>query len=138
LGVPQLRAGLEQAARSAYASVVEPVEGTILTAIRDAADAVAPLDSAGLAEALRVAHDAVRRSVERSPDRLPLLREAGVVDAGAEGLSVIFEALAAAAAGRELDPAAVPSATQGALALARSARAEPELGYCTEFLLRRA
>src|SRR5436305_14099714 len=49
LGVPQFRAGLEQAARSAYASVVEPVEGTILTAIRDAAEASRALDAVGRA-----------------------------------------------------------------------------------------
>jgi len=136
LGPAEVVAGLQQAARSAYASVVAPVEGTMLTAAREAAEAAASRAPATALEALRAAADAAQRSVDLSPSRLPLLRDAGVVDAGAEGLRVILEAALAAAEGRPLDPQTVPAPSRGALSAARAVLVESELGYCTEFLVR--
>ncbi len=138
IGPAELCAGLRQAVARAYASVAEPVEGTLLTAAREAAEAVASAAPTTALEALRIAARAAGESVERSPQRLPLLRPAGVVDAGAEGLRVILEALLAAAEGRPLDPATVPAPPPGVLARARAVQGVRELGYCTEFLVRGA
>lgn len=82
----------------AYSAVAEPVEGTILTVARAAADAAAEVEGEAL-DAVRSAAEAAHRALARTPDLLPVLRDAGVVDAGGRGLTVILDALVAALAG---------------------------------------
>jgi hypothetical protein len=111
-------AALARAADRAYDSVREPAEGTILTVVREMAHRVAselahmsgprlsPGDDADrqdtlLAEVLERALDAGQSSVRRGPDLLPVLREAGVVDAGGYGLTIIFAGVVAALRGTE-------------------------------------
>ena len=74
--------------RTAYSAVAQPVEGTILTVVREAAHAAAESAERGepLGTVLAVATDAARRAVERTPEQLDVLRQAGVVDAGGQGL----------------------------------------------------
>jgi uncharacterized protein len=83
-----LAAALAAGSRTAYGAVARPVEGTILTVAREAADAATAAAERGdpLEVVLAVATDAARRAVERTPDQLAVLREAGVVDAGGQGL----------------------------------------------------
>ncbi|MDI3316976.1 MAG: DAK2 domain-containing protein [Bacillota bacterium] len=91
---------LAAGAEAAYKAVVEPVEGTILTAIRAAAEATARFrqePAGGMAELLRTAAEAAREATLRSPELLPVLRERGVVDAAAKGLAIFLEAAAAQA-----------------------------------------
>ena len=114
-------AAMARAADRAYASVREPAEGTILTVVREMAHRVAG-DLAHSPEA-RLAHDAApdvqegaiaailagavesgEQSVKRGPELLPVLREAGVVDAGGYGLTVIFAGIVAALRGDEAPP----------------------------------
>ncbi len=91
-------ASLAEGARVAYKAVMKPTEGTILTVIREAAEAAqraaasSPDIRTVLEQAVREAHAAVERTVEQ----LPVLREAGVVDAGGFGLAVILEGMARA------------------------------------------
>lgn len=82
-----------EAQRTAYKGVVKPVEGTILTVVREAADAatVAAAQSDDLRVVLSKTVDAARVSVLKTPTLLPVLKEAGVVDAGGQGLLVILE-----------------------------------------------
>lgn len=84
---------LGEGARTAYKGVVKPVEGTILTVIREAADravlAAAQSDDVGYVLEKTVA--AARSAVVRTPQLLPVLKEAGVVDAGGEGLAIFLE-----------------------------------------------
>ncbi len=111
-------AAMARAADRAYDSVREPAEGTILTVVREMAHRVAselahmdaprlsPSDAAErqdalIAEVLERALDAGQQSVRRGPDLLPVLREAGVVDAGGFGLTVIFAGVVAALRGAE-------------------------------------
>ena len=110
-------AAMARAADRAYDSVREPAEGTILTVVREMAHRVAfelpHMDQARLsqeevgrqdlliAEVLERALDAGQQSVRRGPDLLPVLREAGVVDAGGFGLTVIFAGVIAALRGAE-------------------------------------
>jgi len=84
----------------AYAAVAEPIEGTILTVARAAADAAAEVEGDAI-DAVRSAAQAAHRALARTPELLPVLRDAGVVDAGGRGLTVILDALLAALSGEE-------------------------------------
>lgn len=85
---------LMDGASSAYASVGRPVEGTILTVAREAAEAAVAASNAGagLSMVMRGARDAAVGAVARSPQLLPVLADAGVVDAGGAGLVLLFDA----------------------------------------------
>jgi uncharacterized protein len=111
-------AAMARAAEQAYGSVREPAEGTILTVVREMASRIATelahmretrLDGdstdehqdALIAEVLERALETGMQSVERGPELLPVLREAGVVDAGGYGLTVLFAGVIAALRGSE-------------------------------------
>src|SRR4051794_21680922 len=122
-------AAFARAADAAYASVRDPAEGTMLSAVRAMARRVAHdlahMDTQRLgpeatsdeqdellAEVLENALEAAKEAVERGPEQLAVLREAGVVDAGAYGLTVIVAGCVAALRGKErpdLDHQAVPA-----------------------------
>jgi DAK2 domain fusion protein YloV len=103
---------LSQAADSAYGAVMEPVEGTILTVVREAADAAS---GESLIEVVESAARAARAALERTPELLQVLAEAGVVDAGGAGLVLLFDAVLNVVDGRPLpepevvDQVAAPS-----------------------------
>ena len=86
-------AAMVEGARTAYKGVVKPVEGTILTVCRESADAatIAAAQSEDLRLVLTRTVEAARMSVIKTPMLLPVLKEAGVVDAGGQGLLVILE-----------------------------------------------
>ncbi len=87
--------GLRRAADAAYQAVLRPVEGTILTVVRSAAESVERAVSEGettLAGVLERAAGAARDAVASTPDLLPVLREAGVVDAGGRGFELLIAA----------------------------------------------
>ncbi|MGZ6340368.1 MAG: DAK2 domain-containing protein [Candidatus Limnocylindrales bacterium] len=122
---------------TAYGAVVKPVEGTILTVVREAAAAaVATAEHDGDLEAvLTVAVDAAERAVARTPSLLPVLREAGVVDAGGQGLYRVMQG-----ALRQMVSAAAPgtvsaAAPAGPRPSALVAHADKGFGYETMFLL---
>jgi uncharacterized protein len=140
-------AAFARAADAAYASVRDPAEGTMLTAVRAMASRVAhdlahmdtqrlgPEATAEeqdelLAEVLERALDAGKEAVARGPDQLAVLREAGVVDAGAYGLTVIMAGCLAAlrgAAAPELEHQYAPAA------LHRPEHESSSFRYCTNF-----
>lgn len=94
---------MTRAADAAYAAVGEPVEGTILTVAREAADAAertAQDERQGLGHVIRAAASAAREALDRTPDQLGVLKDAGVVDAGGRGLCVILDAAETAATGK--------------------------------------
>ncbi|HEY4331565.1 MAG TPA: DAK2 domain-containing protein [Ilumatobacteraceae bacterium] len=84
---------LKNASTAAYQAVLRPIEGTILTVVRETADAAqaSAADGASLAEMLRAARDAGRSSLARTPELLPVLRDAGVVDAGGAGFMLLLD-----------------------------------------------
>ena len=95
-GAVKVAEALKAASVAAYDSVLKPIEGTILTVVREAADAAvrAAGDGATLAAMLRVARAAGRESLANTPELLPVLKEAGVVDAGGAGfLLLLYSAL---------------------------------------------
>ncbi len=107
-GAADVAFGLRQASDAAYEAVMRPVEGTILTVVRAAADAAEAARDAGeqaLVGILDSASTAARDAVEHTPDLLPVLREAGVVDAGGRGFTLLLDALLEVVAGRPIpDP----------------------------------
>ena len=133
-----LATALERSVVVAFQAVRKPVEGTILTVLRDTADGArsAADQGVGLHEALRRVSAAAFDSVRRTPELLPVLRENGVVDAGGFGLAILIEGFVAAALGEQIAIADVSSETAPLL------HVEPaddwdddEYLYCTEFLL---
>ncbi|HET7326957.1 MAG TPA: DAK2 domain-containing protein [Nocardioidaceae bacterium] len=84
---------LVAAADAGYAAVGTPVEGTILTVAREAGEAArqAAEDTGALADTITAAATAAREALQRTPDQLPALAAAGVVDAGGRGLCVLFD-----------------------------------------------
>jgi DAK2 domain fusion protein YloV len=99
-----LARALRTGADAAYQAVLRPVEGTILTVVRATADAVAPLGAGSLAELLDAAIAAAADAVAHTPDLLPVLRTAGVVDAGGKGFTLLLAALAHVVDGRAVPP----------------------------------
>jgi uncharacterized protein len=97
-----LVAALRQAAADGYAAVSRPVEGTILTVARAAADAArqALQASASLPEVALAAARGAREALERTPEQLEVLRRAGVVDAGGRGLTVVLDSFDTVLTGR--------------------------------------
>ena len=113
LDAGHLADGLAKSADGAYAAVQNPVEGTILSVMRAAADGAAAAGSATLTATLtatlEAAHQAAADALARTPEQLPVLKAAGVVDSGGTGLMLLFDALLHVADGRPLpDPPAIP------------------------------
>ena len=131
--------GLSAGSDAAYKAVTQPVEGTILSVVRAAAEAAVEMESVGdVGAVLASAADAAQAAVQRTPRQLPALAEAGVVDAGGQGLFVLLQGLAAHARGEELAPAAQRSPVEEDwLKVTRElhGRESSLYGYCTEFLV---
>ncbi|MCS7284064.1 MAG: DAK2 domain-containing protein [Anaerolineae bacterium] len=132
-------AALEEGVRTAYKGVIRPVEGTILTVAREAAEEASRAAARGddlpvvMERTVRRAWDALART----PDLLPVLAEAGVVDAGGQGFCFILEGMTRALRG-EVAPEAVPvaaTAAPAAPAFEVSALPEEEYGYDVQFLI---
>ncbi len=89
----KLAGALKAASAAAYQAVLKPIEGTILTVVREAADASHHAAEAGgsVVEVLRAARDAGRAALARTPDLLPVLKDAGVVDAGGAGFMLFLD-----------------------------------------------
>ena len=135
---------LTQGTATAYKAVAKPVEGTILTVVREAAAAaVSAADGGGdLEDVLTAAVDAAHQAVAKTPSLLPILRDAGVVDAGGEGLYRLLEGtltylVSRAPAGVSgLDAAARAAEARAARASSMpTAPADEVFGYETMFLL---
>ena len=136
-----LAQALKEASEVAYQALSSPVEGTILTVIRDAADAAieeASDDGASLISAIEAAVDAARVSVKNTPNLLQVLRDAGVVDAGGHGLYTLFEGALLYLKGDtdnrspELLNTGVPLAVQ----TSQTSREEDSYGFCTQFMIK--
>jgi len=118
----QVAASLRSAADAAYKAVQNPVEGTILTVAAAAATGAGEAADAGrqLAEVLRAARSAAADALARTPEQLPVLKQAGVVDAGGAGFVLLLDAFLHVVAGQALPeaPEAPAGAVSGAVAMA--------------------
>lgn len=124
----------------AYKAVMRPVEGTILTVIRESATALYDnvQDSYSIEKAFEVLLKEARESLERTPELLPVLKEVGVVDSGGTGLLKILEGFERALLGHviEKNMADVTDIKKSSQMMAGSELESDEFGYCTEFLIR--
>ncbi len=132
---------LNSGADAAYKAVTKPAEGTILTVIRETAAecGASSGDDVDLAELLATAVRVAGESVERTPTLLPVLAEAGVVDAGGKGLLVLLEGMLKHLRGEALE---APESAAGTVehewlsgVEQRHALEESPYGYCTEVLV---
>ena len=110
-------AALTKAAAAAYEAVLKPIEGTILTVVRESAEGAgaAADDGADLVTVFRAARDAGREALARTPELLPVLKDAGVVDAGGAGYLLLLDAFVHVLDGEampEPDESAGPSVEQ--------------------------
>jgi len=143
-GGAELATALREAATTAYRAVQQPVEGTMLTVIRAAADSAeeaASKDGALLA-VLDATLDGARRALARTPELLARLREAGVVDAGGQGVVSLLEGAALLAHGDTLAasagvvvPAGVAARDLGTMSDFLDEHGEDEVGYCTNVMI---
>lgn len=126
----------------AYKAVMRPVEGTILTVIRESSQALAdsvypdmPLD-----EALDILLKEARESLKRTPNLLPVLKEAGVVDSGGAGLCKIIEgfdlALHNQIVEKNMPDVVSDSVVEPIIGNVQASLKHKEFGYCTEFILK--
>jgi len=135
---------LQQSSIMAYKGLSNPVEGTILTVVREAAAAAqaqASGSSSNLVSVMEAAVRAAKESVAKTPTLLPVLREAGVVDAGGQGLYTILEGALHYLRGEAEQiqlrrPMMIASSVPLPTRLAQMAVSEVPYGYCTEFLLK--
>ncbi len=141
-----LATAFEEASRLAYRAVIKPVEGTILTVVRETAEATQRSAERGddLVTLLQEAVVAARQSVAHTPDLLPTLKQAGVVDAGGQGFCTLLEGIWRYTRNEAGAPMALPAIGAERLPGTEDERAvkkgrvsvEEEFGYEVVFLVR--
>ena len=146
LNVKEFAHAFGSAKETAYKAVMRPVEGTILTVIREASAALIDQvkDSFTIEQVLDVLLEEAKKSLAHTPDLLPVLKQVGVVDSGGAGLTIVFEGMAKAAHGkfveRNTNPAkgemSSPIIAPEKYAGAQLSEDEEGYGYCTQFILR--
>ena len=134
----ELADALENGAKVAYKAVMKPVEGTILTVIREASwyakRYTEDNPDISIEEFMAKFIELANESLESTPELLPVLKEVGVVDSGGKGLVVIFEGFMAAIAG---DPIVLDdSRKESHEEQVQMDMESEEYGYCTEFIIR--
>lgn len=121
---------------AAYKAVMKPTEGTILTVIRKAAEAaedIAEIEDNPL-EVCNAAIQAAKVALQETPELLPVLKKAGVVDAGGQGLVLIFEGIKSVF-GKNIILSKTDGETEKSTAAIKESDEEIKYGYCSEFLI---
>ena len=137
LTVPVLSAAFQKAVETAYKAVMKPKEGTILTVARGAADKAAQMaeETDDLVCFLGEVIEEAERVLKKTPDMLPVLKQAGVVDSGGQGLVVILQGTYDALLGKEIDTAIEAGPATEVRKITKETEAEITFGYCTEFII---
>ncbi len=125
---------LDSGCKVAYKAVMEPVEGTILTVVREAAENTKQHlnEFKTIDQLLKYYHSEAQKSLNNTPNLLPVLKEAGVVDSGGAGFLEIVEGMIMALNGKMLEAS---EATPKQASAAGNLDVEIKFGYCTEFIL---
>jgi len=128
--------GLQQGVKQAYGAVINPVEGTILTVAREAADEAMEhvKHDSDLLEILEIYIKEAYESLERTPDLLPVLKEAGVIDSGAAGFIDIIEGMILALKGTILEDSKFATVSSVSHEI-HAYEGSTDFGYCTEFIV---
>lgn len=142
--VPVLATAFEKAVETAYKAVMKPKEGTILTVAKGGAVKARELADAGVTDMSEFLGQVIAHADEvllQTPELLPVLKQAGVVDSGGQGLMQVLKGAYDAYLGKEIDltvdkgTAAVSGQAAGAAGYEAQAHAEIKFGYCTEFII---
>ena len=132
-----LAQAFKQGSETAYKAVMRPVEGTILTVIRESSTALNRKVKEGMSieRALELLLKEANTSLNRTPELLPILKEVGVVDSGGTGLVRIIEGMYLASIDQFVERNDKNVSAGSIAAAAASAMEEEEFGYCTEFIM---
>ncbi len=132
-----LARAVDKGVETAYKAVMKPKEGTILTVARGVADKALELaeDAEDLQTFLEDVLEEGRRVLAKTPDMLPVLKEAGVVDSGGQGLMVVLEGAFDAFMGKEVDLTFDGGESAKVVKITSQAEADIKFGYCTEFII---
>ena len=138
LDAAAIAAAMERAVETAYKAVMKPKEGTILTVAKEAALKAAEI--APEAEELQPFFEAVfshaEETLARTPEMLPVLKEAGVVDSGGQGLLEVLRGAIDGFMGKEIDYSVFEKSSSPAVTkISPQAEADIKFGYCTEFII---
>ena len=134
-----LSEAMEKACETAYKAVMKPKEGTILTVARGVSDKIAEIaydESVSMCDCLQMALAEAELTLAMTPELLPVLKQAGVVDSGGQGLVEIMRGMLDAYMGKEIDYS-IEGAQTGSGVVKITAQTEEEIrfGYCTEFII---
>ena len=135
----QLAEALKNGAKVAYKAVIRPVEGTILTVVRESSAAVDEFVEASttIEEVFEKLVSEAKKSLKRTPDLLPVLKEVGVVDSGGAGLVKIFEGMLSFLKGKFIEREENASQEKAKVeSPIGDMDKDDEFGYCTEFIMR--
>ena len=137
IDAPLLAEAFEKAVETAYKAVMKPKEGTILTVARGMAEKASELAMEGMEleemmEAIVAEGDAV---LARTPEMLPVLKEAGVVESGGQGLMQVMKGALDVFKGKEIEYTVEEQKSAKAAAEAQPEEKEIKFGYCTEFII---
>lgn len=139
IGAVEFAGALQQAVQHVYRSLERPIEGTILTTMREVAEEAQAAKTSDFADLLEILLVRAKDACERTPELLPALRRAGVVDAGAKGFVHLFEGMVAYVHGDPfvaLGTAPVFEDVGAAAGRAEYPRASEHFRFCTEALVR--
>ncbi len=141
IGVLELSEAFVKAKEVAYKAVMKPVEGTILTVIRESSAALADYvrSSTSIEDAMDYLLKEARISLEHTPELLPVLKEVGVVDSGGAGLVYILEGMDKAVHGKVIERKEISESIENNVspyAGAKLSEDEEGYGYCTQFIVR--
>ena len=129
---------LKKAKETAYKAVMKPKEGTILTVARGIADKALELAETvdDLEEFIPQVLEHAEDVLSKTPDLLPVLKEAGVVDSGGQGLLEVLKGAYDAFLGKEIDYSQItPGTNVNMTKISAETNAEIKFGYCTEFII---
>lgn len=139
-GCADIAKALESGVEAAYKAVMNPTEGTVLTVSRVAAEkAAAQAESAGdIAVFWNEICKAAKEALEKTPEQLPVLKKAGVVDAGGQGLVIIFDAMLEIFRGGKVVKRDTKKSELKTFEVAQTdAEEEIRYSYCTEYIIER-
>ena len=132
----QVIAAFKQGSDAAYKAVMRPTEGTILSVIRAAAEAGMESDKTDIVELLEEITKAAKVMLDKTPDLLPALKKAKVVDSGGMGLYIILQGMTAALKEDiKAEISDVKISAGGNVGAKSTAEADIKFGYCTEFII---
>ncbi len=133
----ELGVAFKSAVTQAYGAVLKPQEGTILTVARESVEYVNKMvtENTSFVEFFEFLMEEGNRSLQRTPELLPVLKDAGVVDSGAVGYLCVIEGMLKALQGEPIEASAILESTHVSVSRTFNAHSTLEYGYCTEFIL---